>query len=132
MCSCFQRNKNPQTVKLYQVIGSLALAKFPAGQICYVFDADAPKPPTYPFNYSSSSKSTDTNKTAHPNLGRLPSCIQIPLQALHPASLNSPSASLRPSRFGKAVFRGTRQNPQGQKSPLAPLFYSFVNLTVKS
>ena len=50
MCSCFQRNKNPQTVKLPRssVGGSL---HSPAGQICYVLDADAPKPPTYPFRY---------------------------------------------------------------------------------
>jgi hypothetical protein len=50
MCSCFQRNKNPQTVKLPRSSerGSLHT---PAGQICKQLNADAPKPPTYPFRY---------------------------------------------------------------------------------
>jgi len=50
MCSCFQRNKNPQTVKLPRLSGGGSLHP-PAGQICKQLNADAPKPPTYPFRY---------------------------------------------------------------------------------
>jgi hypothetical protein len=50
MCSCFQRNKNPQTVKLPRSSVGRSL-HHPAGQICKQLNADAPKPPTYPFRY---------------------------------------------------------------------------------
>ena len=44
------KQQKPQNSEASQVIGHLPLGKIPIGQICYVLDADAPKPSTYPFN----------------------------------------------------------------------------------
>lgn len=64
-------------MKLYQVIGSSACAKFPAGQICCVLDADAPKPPAYPFiNQLFKERGHKTNSTPETR-AYLPSCLQI-------------------------------------------------------
>jgi hypothetical protein len=106
-------------VKLYQVIGSSAEAKFPAGQICYVLDADAPKPPTYPFNsINVKERGHKTNNT--PDIrAHLPSYIQIFFaRRFSFASRVRPSASLRLFVFGEALSRESRWDPQEEKSLL--------------
>jgi len=47
MCSCCRNNKNPQTVKL----SPRSSGQNPTWPICKQSNADAPKPPTYPFSH---------------------------------------------------------------------------------
>ncbi len=110
------KQQKPQNSEASQVIGHLPLGKIPIGQICYVLDADAPKPSTYPFN-SINVKEPSTRKK-----------IQEALNSSASFNLLSPDfpnlynrlrfvpVRHRHSRFGKAVFRQTRQNPQGLKT----------------
>jgi hypothetical protein len=119
--SCFgcRNNKSRKTVKLYQVIGSSARAKFPAGQICYVLDADAPKPPTYPFN-SINVKERGHKTDNTPDIrAYLPSYIQIfCAKRFSFAPRFRPSASLRLFVFGEALSRESALDPQEEKSLL--------------
>jgi len=83
----FPKKQEPTNREAFtKVIGQQAHAHLPTWPICKQLNADAPKPPTYLFiNSIFKERGHKTNNT--PELrAYLPSCIQIPLQAFHPAS----------------------------------------------
>ena len=82
----FPKKQEPTNREAFtKVIGQQAHAHLPTWPICKQLNADAPKPPTYLFiNSIFKERGHKTNNT--PELrAYLPSCIQIPLQAFHPA-----------------------------------------------
>ena len=84
------------------IIGRQPRGQSPKSPICVGFDADAPKPPTYPFNNNSfKERGHKTNNT--PELrAYLPSCLQI-----FPAiSITAASTSVLRFRVPSASVKG--------------------------
>jgi hypothetical protein len=86
-------------------------------------DADAPKPPAYPFMNQSVSKShRQTKNVRSANFLAYPfaPCLQIFRTAAFVSVRFDPSPSL--FRFGEGLFTDGARNPQEQKTPFGQNF----------
>ena len=86
-------------------------------------DADAPKPPAYPFINQITSKSTDTKQTAHQNLWR--TCrraTKFATVAFATASRRLSSAFPLLFRFGEGAFTSGVQRPQAENVSQMTIF----------
>ena len=124
MCSCLQRNKNPQTVKLSprssvrQLTSTSLLGRYAAD-----LDADAPKPPAYPFSNSIFKELRTKNKPHAVTSAPFPAVPpDIQCHDLRRGFRFLRSASLRRVVFGEAVFTDGRVTPQEEKTHQASFF----------
>ncbi len=127
MCSSYRSNQNPQTVKLSprSSVHHLATASLP-GRYANSFDADAPKPPTYPFINHTFQRARTQNKQ-HTRTSGVSAVV-------YPVILSTPFSRSRSVPF-RLRFRvcfvsvrrclgRTRKNPQEEKSRFVTIFLS--------
>jgi len=102
MCSSYRSNQNPQTVKLSTPSSVHILRRFPRSPICVGFDADASKPPTYPFIHLHFKERGHKTTRQPETRAILPSHLQLFIRQLSP----SPYRASRPAplRLRRASF----------------------------
>ena len=107
-----------------KIIGQQTRARSPTWPICKQSNADAPKPPTYPFIHILFKERSFRQKFQ----GALNSSASSKaVSSDFPDRHNSVCRRFFPSpslfRFGEAVFRSTRQNPQEEKTQASHFFH---------
>ena len=120
------------------IIGQSRFRNNPTRPICNRSDADAPKPPTYPFNtsiFKEHRNTKDTKRTAHPKIGRI--CrhtSRISTAASPPLPFQQRAST--PRRPGEALSRPRGKNPQeGKRRPSqffrkGGIYYKILRLTL--
>ncbi len=128
MCSSYRSNQNPQTVKLSTPSSVHISRRFPTSPICYDFDADAPKPPTYPFNNSIfKERSVRQNNTKRANF--LATLVRLVFRfsgVFRAAFASVRSRHRRCFASVRRLFTAVRRNPQEEKTHPFDIFFALA------